>query len=90
MNERFKQFSGLIDNNEFNLGDQPTTEEDLQGFWDLVYIQVEDVNKKFENLEKQRCDHWREIIVIPPSFTKVRVSVLNTLFVSSFPIVGSL
>ena len=40
MKERFKQFRGLIKNCEFNTGEQKTTIQDLQGFWDIVYFQV--------------------------------------------------
>ncbi|XP_076034179.1 disks large-associated protein 5-like [Oratosquilla oratoria] len=59
MRERFTQFSGLIDNCEFKQGEKETTVQDLQGFWDIVYIQVEDVNKKFSNLEKLKDNDWK-------------------------------
>ena len=38
--ERFDQFSGLIDNCEFKKGEKETTCMDLQGFWEMIYIQV--------------------------------------------------
>ena len=38
--QRFKQFSGLIDNCEFNTGEKETTCQDLDGFWDMVFFQV--------------------------------------------------
>ena len=40
MTQRFKQFSGLVDNCEFGTGLKPTTCDDLQGFWDMIYFQV--------------------------------------------------
>ena len=40
MRQRFKQFSGLVDNCEFGTGLKPTTCDDLQGFWDMIYFQV--------------------------------------------------
>ena len=40
MKERFKQFSGLVDDCEFGRGEKITTCTDLQGFWDMVYFQV--------------------------------------------------
>ena len=40
MDQRFKQFSGLVDNCEFSTGEKETTCTDLQGFWDMVYFQV--------------------------------------------------
>lgn len=40
MKERFKQFSGLVDDCELGRGEKVTTCTDLQGFWDMVYYQV--------------------------------------------------
>ena len=40
MNQRFKQFSGLVDDCEFNQGEKETTCTDLKGFWEMVYFQV--------------------------------------------------
>ena len=58
MSERFQQFSGLVDNCEFNRGEKKTTTMDLRGFWEMIYFQVEDVNKKFEALEKRKEINW--------------------------------
>ena len=56
---RFEQFRGLIYNCEFNLGDQKTTPMDLQGFWEMIYFQVEDVEKKFVDLEALEARNWQ-------------------------------
>lgn len=40
MKERFKQFSGLVDDCDLGRGEKVTTCTDLQGFWDMVYYQV--------------------------------------------------
>lgn len=40
MAQRFKQFSSLIDNCEFKMGEKETTCTDLQGFWEMIYCQV--------------------------------------------------
>ena len=40
MDQRFKQFRGLVDDCEFNRGEKVTTCTDLQGFWDMIYFQV--------------------------------------------------
>ncbi|KAL8168707.1 UNVERIFIED_CONTAM: hypothetical protein K2H54_013273, partial [Gekko kuhli] len=57
--ERFKQFEGLVDNCEFGRGEKETTCSDLDGFWDMVAFQVEDVNKKFESLRKLQENGWQ-------------------------------
>ncbi|KAM9837985.1 disks large-associated protein 5 [Aulostomus maculatus] len=60
MKERFNQFSGLVDDCELCRGEKMTTCTDLQGFWDMVYYQVEDVNKKFDALKEAETRGWVE------------------------------
>lgn len=55
MKERFKQFTGLVDDCDLGRGEKITTCTDLQGFWDMVYFQVcffffHKRNKKMENM----------------------------------------
>ncbi|KAK7801358.1 hypothetical protein U0070_003643 [Myodes glareolus] len=57
--ERFKQFEGLIDNCEYKRGEKETTCSDLDGFWDMVNFQVDDVNQKFNNLVKLEEAGWK-------------------------------
>lgn len=40
MNQKLKQFKGLIDDSEFNTGEREITCTDLEGFWDMVYYEV--------------------------------------------------
>ncbi|XP_030922007.1 disks large-associated protein 5 isoform X3 [Geospiza fortis] len=61
--ERFKQFEGLVDNCEFKRGEKETTCTDLDGFWDMVNFQIEDVNKKFDNLVKLQDNEWQPLDV---------------------------
>ncbi|XP_021343719.1 disks large-associated protein 5-like isoform X2 [Mizuhopecten yessoensis] len=58
--QRFKQFTGLVDNCEFGTGEKETTFTDLQGFWDMIFYQVEDVHTKFANLDKLKANNWVE------------------------------
>lgn len=58
MDQRFTQFSGLVDDCEFHRGEKETTSEDLQGFWDMVYVEVEKVNKTFSDLEELKANDW--------------------------------
>ncbi|XP_070783231.1 disks large-associated protein 5 [Enoplosus armatus] len=60
MKERFKQFGGLVDDCDLGRGEKITTCTDLQGFWDMVYYQVEDVNKKFDALKDAESRGWVE------------------------------
>ncbi|XP_050998919.1 disks large-associated protein 5 [Acomys russatus] len=58
--ERFKQFEGLVDNCEYKRGEKETTCTDLDGFWDMVGFQVEDVKQKFNNLTKLEESGWKD------------------------------
>nr|CAB3267413.1 uveal autoantigen with coiled-coil domains and ankyrin repeats [Phallusia mammillata] len=60
MKERFTQFEGLVDHCEFKTSEKPVTCQDLQGFWDMIYFQVEDVKKKFSDLETRKQQDWKE------------------------------
>ncbi len=46
MKERFKQFSGLVDDCELGRGEKITTCTDLQGFWDMVYFQASNSSQR--------------------------------------------
>lgn len=52
MSQRFKQFRELIDSCQHQTGQHPTRLSDLSGFWDMISIQVDDVETKFKNLEE--------------------------------------
>ena len=69
--ERFHQFSGLVDNCEFNRGEKKTTHDDLRGFWEMIFIQVEDVDRKFSNLSKVEANGWKEVIPVKTARSKI-------------------
>lgn len=63
--QKFRQFSGLIDDCEFKTGEKETTCTDLKGFWDMTNIAVEDIDKKFANLTKLKANNWVDDSVKP-------------------------
>lgn len=65
INERFKQFSGLIDDCELKRGDKEIKEEDLAGFWDMIYYQVEDLKNKYVALEELERNNWDSTVESP-------------------------
>ncbi|CAK1544832.1 unnamed protein product [Leptosia nina] len=59
MSQKFQQFAGLVERCEAPDPDQPlVTPTDLQGFWDMVYMQVENLNARFKNLEEMQSRGW--------------------------------
>lgn len=61
MQKKLKQYHGLVENAESQGCDcLKTTSEDLQGFWDMLYFQVEDVLTKFKYLEELECNAWQD------------------------------
>ncbi|KAL0122853.1 hypothetical protein PUN28_007496 [Cardiocondyla obscurior] len=62
--QKMQQFEGLCQKNINQVpGEEfPTTNEDLAGFWDMVMLQVVQVNEFFEQIEKLRKSQWQEIV----------------------------
>ncbi|CAL8309639.1 unnamed protein product [Boreogadus saida] len=58
--ERFGQFRGLVDDCELGRGERITSCMDLEGFWEMVYYQVVDVEKKFAALKEAEANNWVE------------------------------
>jgi len=62
MSQKLTQFRGLCDKNiNSNPQEDPfvPTSEDLAGFWDMVYIQVEHIHSLFAELRTIRQNGWR-------------------------------
>lgn len=62
--QKMQQFEGLCQKNINQMpGEEfPTTSEDLAGFWDMVMLQVVQVNELFDQIEKLRKSQWQEIV----------------------------
>ncbi|CAG9765864.1 unnamed protein product [Ceutorhynchus assimilis] len=62
VSQKMQQFKGLCVNNINQSGGEafPTTNEDLQGFWDMVLLQVNQVDEIFEEISKLKDNNWKE------------------------------
>ncbi|XP_066251959.1 disks large-associated protein 5-like [Euwallacea similis] len=61
--KKFNQFRNLIiqcQTQKFN--EKTITCEDLHGFWDMLYIQVENLDKRFANLDRLKETNWVEML----------------------------
>lgn len=63
ISQKIQQFQGLCHKNiAGSEGEEfPTTSEDLAGFWDMVYIQVEDIRQLFKEIKALKANGWKEI-----------------------------
>ncbi|XP_017792569.1 PREDICTED: disks large-associated protein 5-like [Habropoda laboriosa] len=58
--KKFERFRGLVADCETGKGEMLVTCKDLQGFWDVMYIEVKNCDSRFEKLEKLRSRDWKE------------------------------
>ena len=49
-----------------------------QGFWDLVSIQVDDMNQKFKNLEELERNDWKQQHQVQPTMNNKRGGKVST------------
>lgn len=57
--ERFKQFLSLIEQHEKKTSEKEIRLEDLAGFWDMIFIQVEEIRGKFEQIYQMEKNGWK-------------------------------
>nr|XP_023016142.1 disks large-associated protein 5-like [Leptinotarsa decemlineata]XP_023016143.1 disks large-associated protein 5-like [Leptinotarsa decemlineata] len=61
--KKFNQFRNLIEEcRSCQYKEKPITCTDLHGFWDMIYMQVGDLDKRFANLEVLKTNNWVEVI----------------------------
>lgn len=63
--QKMQQFEGLCYNNINERQDEPfpTTVEDLQGFWDMVCLQVANVDAIYQHIAELKANNWQEIAI---------------------------
>jgi len=60
INKKFERFRSLVQDCETGKGEMLVTCRDLQGFWDMTYMEVKDCDMRFEKLEQRRNRGWQE------------------------------
>jgi len=77
--ERFPQFRDLVDRCEKGVGLPMVLVSDLQGFWEMIDIQVRDVQQKFSAVSDSESNGWslpladEEVVVTMTTITKAPV-----------------
>ncbi|EFN87938.1 disks large-associated protein 5 [Harpegnathos saltator] len=76
INKKFERFRGLVSDCETGKGQMLVTCKDLQGFWDMTYMEVRDCDSRFEKLEQRRNREWQEMqSTIDKPVTKKRMTI---------------
>ncbi|KAG8179964.1 hypothetical protein JTE90_015413 [Oedothorax gibbosus] len=79
--QKFEQFRGLCWKHIEENPSVPfyTTATDLAGFWDLVMLQVDDINATFKEINAMQKNGWKEVVCEKPTtqVTKIRHSNPN-------------
>jgi len=65
--KRFNQFKELIELHKDKSAEKAAHASDLDGFWEMIFYQVEDVHKRFEELDQLQNRGW---IVDEPEVAK--------------------
>jgi len=60
INKKFERFRSLVQDCETGKGEMLVTCRDLQGFWDMTYMEVQNCDIRFEKLEQRRNRGWQE------------------------------
>lgn len=60
ISNKFEQFRGLVDKCEAAVKLHPVRPEDLEGFWGMVYMQVENCNARFDRLDTLKANDWTD------------------------------
>uniref|UniRef100_A0A1B6DJN1 Uncharacterized protein n=1 Tax=Clastoptera arizonana TaxID=38151 RepID=A0A1B6DJN1_9HEMI len=59
LQNKIEQFQILIQDCKLQRGSKKVLIDDLVGFWDLISMQVEDLDQKFEMLEGLMKQNWK-------------------------------
>lgn len=70
INKKFGRFRRLVTDCEIGKGEMLVTCKDLQGFWDMMYMDIKNCDLQFEKLEKLCLQDWEEGALVNRSFTK--------------------
>ncbi|XP_076235066.1 uncharacterized protein LOC143179636 [Calliopsis andreniformis] len=57
--KKFERFHGLVSDCEKGKGEMLVTCKDLQGFWDMMYMEVKNCYLRFDKLEKLHLQNWK-------------------------------
>lgn len=70
INKKFQQFRGLIVQCESLTGDNRVLPEDLEGFWDMIYKQAENLDQRYDKLKILKENNWEDPDIVTTALKK--------------------
>jgi disks large-associated protein 5 len=58
INKKFERFRSLVLDCETGKGEMLVTCKDLQGFWDMMYMEIKDCDNRFNKLKELKSKNW--------------------------------
>lgn len=68
--KKFKQFSDLIEQCEEGTSQPPVLPKDLEGFWNMVFMQIDNCKGRFNKLNTLKENDWVEVDLLPVKVVK--------------------
>ncbi|XP_055629536.1 uncharacterized protein LOC129770614 [Toxorhynchites rutilus septentrionalis] len=65
INKKLSKFKELVGHYELNWSDQKVRSDDLDGFWLMVSLDLENLDRRFEELRLLKENGWQEVIEQP-------------------------
>ncbi|XP_065093895.1 uncharacterized protein mars [Ochlerotatus camptorhynchus] len=65
INKKLSKFKELVGHYERNWSDQKIRTDDLDGFWLMVSLDLENLDRRFEELRQLKENNWQEIVEQP-------------------------
>lgn len=65
INKKLSKFKELVGHYERNWADQKVRTDDLDGFWLMVSLDLENLDRRFEELRVLKDNNWKEIVEQP-------------------------
>ncbi|EFN73981.1 Disks large-associated protein 5 [Camponotus floridanus] len=75
INKKFERFRSLVEDCENGKGEKLVTCRDLQGFWDMTYMEVKNCDSRFEKLEQRQNSGWQEECIVTKPAIKKRMPI---------------
>ncbi|XP_060824223.1 disks large-associated protein 5-like [Bombus pascuorum] len=83
INKKFDRFRKLVTNCETGKGEMLVTCKDLQGFWDMMYMDIQNCDLQFEKLRDLCSQDRKEDVLINKSVTKKKLNSIKATLIKS-------